>query len=91
MRKKVMAFNARVEAWLMKKLKGVWIEPYLCAVFVLMAAGSLAGALHLQKDTLYYSAAIWALAALMCVRRIQKIRRYEKQQKNNDQTEEKIK
>lgn len=90
MRKKVMAFNAKVEAWMMKKLKGVWLEPIFCVVFVVMALGSLAGALRLQKDTLYYSAAIWALAALMCVRRIQKIRKNETQQKNN-KTEEKIK
>lgn len=92
MREKVMAFNAKVEAWMMKKLKGVWLEPIFCAVFVLMAAGSLVGGMHLQKDTLYYSALIWAIAALMCYRRIQRIRKNEKeQQKNNNKTEEKIK
>ena len=27
MRKKVMAFNAKVNAWIMKRLKGVWLDP----------------------------------------------------------------
>lgn len=90
MRKKVMAFNAKVEAWLMKKLRGVWLEPIFLAIFIVMAVGSLAGGLHLQKDTLYYSALIWAIAALMCWRRIQRIRRREKEEKKtNDRTEEK--
>ena len=78
MRKKVMAFNAKVNAWIMKRLKGVWLDPIFCAIFAIMCVASIIGALHLHRDTLYYSAAIWALATLLCLRRIQrkaKIRR----------------
>ena len=77
MRKKVMAFNAKVNAWLMKRLKGVWLDPIFCAIFAVLALGSLIGGLHLQKETLYYSALIWALATLMCLRRIQRIKKNE--------------
>lgn len=91
MRKKVMAFNARVEAWMMKKLRGVWLEPIFCGIFVLMCAASLAGGRYLEKETLFYSAAIWALAAVLCLRRICRIRKQEKENKNQHKTEEKIK
>lgn len=89
MRKKVMAFNARVNAWLMKRLKGVWLDPIFCAIFAILGLGSLAGAISLHKDTLYYSAAIWALATLMCLRRIQRIKKHEKEQTQSQNTEEK--
>ena len=65
MRKKVMAFNAKVNAWIMKRLKGVWLDPIFCAIFAIMCVASITGALHLHKDTLYYSALIWALATLL--------------------------
>ena len=48
MRKKVMAFNARVEAWIMQRLKGVWLDPIFCAVFAILMLGSIVGALRLQ-------------------------------------------
>jgi len=51
--------------------------------------GSLAGAISLHKDTLYYSAVIWALATLMCLRRIQRIKKHEKEQTQSQNTEEK--
>ena len=89
MRKKVMAFNAKVEAWLMKRLKGVWLDPVFCAIFAVLGVGSLIGGLHLQKETLYYSAAIWALATLMCLRRIQRIKKHEREQTQSQNTEEK--
>ena len=66
MRKKVMAFNAKVNAWIMKRLKGVWLDPIFCAIFAIMCVASIIGALHLHRDTLYYSALIWALATLLC-------------------------
>ena len=53
MRKKVMAFNAKVNAWIMKRLKGVWLDPIFCAIFAIMCVASITGALHLHKDTLY--------------------------------------
>ena len=56
MRKKVMAFNAKVNAWIMKRLKGVWLDPIFCAIFAIMCVASIIGALHLHRDTLYYSA-----------------------------------
>ena len=89
MRKKVMAFNAKVNAWLMKRLKGVWLDPIFCAIFVILGLSSLIGALRLHKDTLYYSAAIWVLATLMCLRRIQRIKKHEKEQTQSQNTEEK--
>lgn len=90
MRKKVMAFNAKVEAWMMKRLRGVWLEPIFLVIFIVMAVWSLAAGLRMEKQTLYYSALIWALAALMCRRRIGRIRRREKEEKKtNDRTEEK--
>ena len=73
MRKKVMAFNAKVNAWILKRLKGVWLDPIFCAIFAIMCVASIIGALHLHRDTLYYSALIWALATLLCLRRIQRI------------------
>ena len=89
MRKKVMAFNARVNAWIMKRLKGVWLDPVFCGIFAAMAVFSAVGGLHLQKDRLFYSTFIWALAALMCLRRIQRIRRREKEEQSKQNTEEK--
>lgn len=74
MRKKVMAFNAKVNAWILKRLKGVWLDPIFCAIFAIMCVASIIGALHLHRDTLYYSALIWALATLLCLRRIQRIK-----------------
>lgn len=74
MRKKVMAFNAKVNAWILKRLKGVWLDPIFCAIFAIMCVASIIGALHLDRDTLYYSALIWALATLLCLRRIQRIK-----------------
>ena len=64
MRKKVMAFNAKVNAWIMKRLKGVWLDPIFCAIFAIMCVTSIIGALHLHRDTLYYSALIWAFVML---------------------------
>ena len=87
MRKKVMAFNAKVNAWIMKRLKGVWLDPIFCGIFAAMAVFSAVGGLHLEKDRLFYSAFIWALAALMCLRRIQRIKKHERTEKQN--TEEK--
>ena len=89
MRKKVMAFNAKVNAWIMKRLKGVWLDPIFCARFDSMCGTSLLGALDLHKDTLYYSALIWALATLLCLRRIQRIKKHEKEQTQSQNTEEK--
>ena len=65
MRKKVMAFNAKVNAWIMKRLKGVWLDPIFCAIFAIMCVASLVGALRLHKNSLYYSTAIWAMARSM--------------------------
>ena len=89
MRKKVMAFNAKVNAWIMKRLKRVWLDPIFCAIFAIMCVASIIGALHLHRDTLYYSALIWALATLLCLRRIQRIKKYEKEQAESQNTEEK--
>ena len=87
MRKKVMAFNAKVNAWIMKRFKGVWLDPIFCGIFAAMAVFSAVGGLHLEKDQLFYSTFIWALAALMCLRRIQRIKKHERTEKQN--TEEK--
>ena len=77
MRKKVMAFNAKVNAWIMKRLKGVWLDPIFCAIFAIMCVTSIIGAL------------IWALATLLCLRRIQRIKKHEKEQTQSQNTEEK--
>ena len=53
MRKKVMAFNAKVNAWILKRLKGVWLDPIFCAIFAIMCVASIIGAMHLHRDTLY--------------------------------------
>ena len=60
-----------------------------CAVFAIMCVASIIGALHLHRDTLYYSALIWALATLLCLRRIQRIKKHEKEQTQSQNTEEK--
>ena len=52
MRKKVMAFNAKVNAWIMKRLKGVWLDPIFCAIFAIMCVASIIGALHRIVDVL---------------------------------------
>ena len=88
MRKKVMAFNAKVNAWILKRLKGVWLDPIFCAVFAVMCLASFVGALRLHKQTLFYSTAIWAMATLLCLRRIQRIKKYEKEQAEGRKTEE---
>ena len=44
MRKKVMAFNAKVNAWILKRLKGVWLDPIFCAIFAIMCVASIIGA-----------------------------------------------
>ena len=49
MRKKVMAFNAKVNAWILKRLKGVWLDPIFCAIFAIMCVASIIGALHLHQ------------------------------------------
>ena len=89
MRKKVMAFNAKVNAWILKRLKGVWLDPIFCAVFAVMCLISFVGALRLHKQTLLYSTAIWAMATVMCLRRIQRIKKHEKEQTQSQNTEEK--
>ena len=53
MRKKVMAFNARVEAWIMQRLKGVWLDPVFLVIFLIMTAASIGGAIRLQRKGLY--------------------------------------
>ena len=88
MRKKVMAFNAKVNAWILKRLKGVWLDPIFCAVFAVMCLVSFVCALRLHKSSLYYSTAIWAIATLLCLRRIQRIKKYEKEQAEGRKTEE---
>lgn len=87
MRQKVMAFNARAKAWMMERLKGVWLDPIFLGIFVVMAVVSLISALRLQRKALYYSTLTWALAALMCLRRIQGIRKREKEEQKNQNME----
>ena len=87
MRQKVMAFNARAKAWMMERLKGVWLDPIFLGIFAVMTVVSLISAMQMQRKTLYYSALTWALAALMCLRRIQRIRRHEKEEQENQNTE----
>jgi len=53
-----------------------------------MCVVSLVGALRLHKSSLYYSTAIWAIATLLCLRRIQRIKKYEKEQAEGRKTEE---
>ena len=87
MRKKVMAFNARARAWMMERLKGVWLDPIFLGIFIVMAVVSLISAMQMQRKALYYSALTWAIAAVICLRRIQRIRRYEKEEQKNQNTE----
>ena len=53
-----------------------------------MCLVSFVGALRLHKSSLYYSTAIWAIATLLCLRRIQRIKKYEKEQAEGRKTEE---
>ena len=48
-------------------------RPDLLCNLCIMCVASIIGAMHLHRDTLYYSALIWALATLLCLRRIQYI------------------
>ena len=71
---------------LVLKLNGVRLDPVFCAVFFLLALGSLARAVTTGKTNLYYSAAICAFVGVMILRRIGRIK---KREKENNKTEEK--
>ena len=70
---------------LVLKLNGVRLDPVFCAVFFLLAFGSLARAVTTGKTNLYYSAAICAFVGVMILRRIGRIK---KREKENNKTEE---
>lgn len=81
-RKDPPQWYVKFQNWLVLKLNGVRLDPVFCAAFFLLAAGSLYRGIRLQKTNLYYSAAICAFAGVMVLRRIQRIRKREKDDTN---------
>lgn len=87
-RKDPPLWYAELQNRLVLKLNGVRLDPIVCAAFFLLSLGSLARGVMTGRTTMYYSAAICALAGVMIVRRIRRIRQREKEE-NNKKTEEK--
>lgn len=80
----------KFQNWLVLKLNGVRLDPIFCGAFFLLALGSLARGVMTGKTTMYYSAAICAFVGVMIMRRIGRIKKREKEERNN-RTEEKDK
>ena len=72
----------KFQNWLVLKLNGVRLDPIFCAVFFLLALGSLARGVMMSKTTMYYSAAICAFVGVMILRRIGRIKKREKEENN---------
>ena len=72
----------KFQNWLVLKLNGVRLDPIFCAAFFLLSIGSLVRGVMTGKSTMYYSAAICAFAGVMIVRRIGRIKKREKEEKN---------
>lgn len=87
-RKDPPQWYVKFQNWLVLKLNGLWLDPIFCGAFFLLAAGSLYRGIRFQKTNMYYSAAICAFAGVMVLRRIQRIKKREENEKNN-KTEEK--
>ena len=73
----------KFQNWLVLKLNGVRLDPIFCAAFFLLSIGSLARGVMTGRTTMYYSAAICAFAGVMIMRRIGRIKKREKEEKNN--------
>ena len=78
----------KFQNWLVLKLNGVRLDPIFCAAFFLLSLGSLARGLMTGRKTMYYSAAICAFVGVMIMRRIGRIKKREKEERDN-RTEEK--
>ena len=73
----------KFQNWLVLKLNGVRLDPIFCAAFFLLSIGSLARGVMTGRTTMYYSAAICAFAGVRIMRRIGRIKKREKEEKNN--------
>lgn len=87
-RKDPPQWYVKFQNWLILKLNGVRLDPIFCGAFFVLAVGSLIRGIALDKRNMYYSAVICALAGVMVLRRIQRIKKHEAAEKNN-KTEEK--
>lgn len=67
----------KFQNWLVLKLNGVKLDPIFCAAFFILAVGSLIRGIVFEKSSMYYSAAICALAGVMILRRIGRIKKQE--------------
>lgn len=67
----------KFQNWLVLKLNGVKLDPIFCAAFFILAVGSLIRGIVFEKSNMYYSAAICALAGVMILRRIGRIKKQE--------------
>lgn len=67
----------KFQNWLVLKLNGVKLDPIFCAAFFILAVGSLIKGIVFEKSNMYYSAAICALAGVMILRRIGRIKKQE--------------
>ena len=72
----------KFQNWLVLKLNGVRLDPIFCVAFFLLSIGSLVRGVMTGKSTMYYSAAICAFVGVMIVRRIGRIKKREKEEKN---------
>ena len=82
-RKDPPQWYVKFQNWLILKLDGVRLDPIFCAAFFILAIGSLIRAVVFDKSNMYYSAAICALAGVMVLRRIQRLKKREAAEKNN--------
>lgn len=62
------------------RIRNVWLDPVICAVFFVLAAAALAVGISTGKSRYTASALIFFLASLLTLRRIRTIRKHEKEQ-----------
>lgn len=67
----------KFQNWLVLKLNGVKLDPIFCVAFFVLAVGSLIRGIVFEKSNMFYSAAICALAGVMILRRIGRIKKQE--------------
>ncbi|MDO4812853.1 MAG: hypothetical protein Q3995_04960 [Eubacteriales bacterium] len=67
----------KFQNWLVLKLDGVKLDPIFCVAFFVLAVGSLIRGIVFEKSNMFYSAAICALAGVMILRRIGRIKKQE--------------
>ena len=82
-RKEPPLWYVRFQNRLILKLNGVRLDPIFCVAFFLLAIASFARGVTTGKSAMYYSAAICAFAGVMIARRIGRIKKRERDEKDD--------